>query len=92
MPEQQTDSSAEIDSIEGEVKWFDARKGFGFIVGPSGQDIFVHFSVIDQESGFRTLKDGEKVTYSATEGTKGWSATQVRALARTSAEATQTAT
>ena len=92
MPEQQTDSGTAIDSIEGEVKWFDARKGFGFIVGPSGQDIFVHFSVIDQESGFRTLKDGEQVVYSASEGTKGWSATQVRAIARSGVEAGQAAT
>ena len=75
-----------IDSIEGEVKWFDARKGFGFIVGPDQQDIFVHFSVINQESGFRTLKDGESVIYSAEEGSKGWSATQVRATARVTAE------
>ena len=35
-----------LNDIEGVVKWFDARKGFGFIVGPEGQDIFVHFSVI----------------------------------------------
>ena len=41
-----------LDTIEGEVKWFDARKGFGFIVGPEKQDIFVHFSVIDQDSDF----------------------------------------
>ena len=77
--------SEAIESVEGEVKWFDARKGFGFIVGPSGQDIFVHFSVIEQESGFRTLKDGERVVYSASHGPKGWSATQVRALSRASA-------
>jgi CspA family cold shock protein len=74
----------EIESVEGEVKWFDARKGFGFIVGPNEQDVFVHFSVIEQESGFRTLKDGERVTYSATKGPKGWSATRVSALSRTS--------
>ena len=73
-----------IEAIEGEVKWFDARKGFGFIVGPDGQDVFVHFSVIEQESGFRTLKDGERVTYSASKGEKGWSATQVRTHSRTS--------
>ena len=72
-----------IESVEGEVKWFDARKGFGFIVGPDGQDVFVHFSVIEQESGFRTLKDGERVTYSASKGAKGWSATNVRAISRT---------
>lgn len=63
----------------GSVKWFDARKGFGFLVGPEGQDIFVHFSTIEQESGFRTLRDGEAVTYSAQKGAKGWAATKVRA-------------
>lgn len=71
-----------LDTIEGEVKWFDARKGFGFIVGPEKQDIFVHFSVIDQDSGFRTLKDGERVVYSASQGDKGWSATHAKALDR----------
>jgi CspA family cold shock protein len=63
--------------IEGVVKWFDPRKGFGFVVGPEGQDIFVHFSTIEQE-GFRTLRDGERVIYSAQRGAKGWSASAVR--------------
>ncbi|MFO0827037.1 MAG: cold shock domain-containing protein [Phycisphaerales bacterium] len=69
--------------IEGTVKWFDPRKGFGFVVGPAGQDIFVHFSVIEQPEGFRTLKDGEQVRYSASLGTKGWSASSVKSLGRT---------
>ena len=77
-----------LETVEGEVKWFDARKGFGFIVGPEDQDIFVHFSVIDQESGFRTLKDGERVVYSATQGDKGWSATHAKALDRSSVSST----
>ena len=47
-------ANSTLENIEGQVKWFDPRKGFGFIVGPEGQDIFVHFSVIDQEGGFRT--------------------------------------
>ncbi|MBM4115927.1 MAG: cold shock domain-containing protein [Bacteroidia bacterium] len=71
-----------IENAEGTIKWFDARKGFGFIIGPQGQDIFVHFTVIDQETGFRTFKDGEKVTYSANCGAKGWSATFARSAAR----------
>ncbi len=66
--------------VEGVVKWFDARKGFGFIVGPEEQDIFVHFSVIEQSEGFRALRDGERVLYSATDGDKGWSATKARSL------------
>ncbi len=67
----------QIVDTEGCVKWFDARKGFGFLVGPDGQDIFVHFSCIKQDQGFRTLHDGERVRYSARKGDKGWAATDV---------------
>ncbi len=70
--------STDLSEITGTVKWFDPRKGFGFVVGPEGQDIFVHFSVIDQADGFKTLRDGEAVVYSATKGQKGWSATKVK--------------
>ena len=70
----------EINDVEGVVKWFDARKGFGFIVGPVGQDIFVHFSVIEQSEGFRALREGERVSYSAKEGDKGWTATKAKSL------------
>ena len=69
-----------LNDVEGVVKWFDARKGFGFIVGPEGQDIFVHFSVIEQAEGFRALRDGERVQYSASNGDKGWSATKAKSL------------
>lgn len=65
--------------VEGVVKWFDPRKGYGFVVGPEGQDIFIHFSKI-QCDGFRTLKDGERVVYSATCGDKGWCVSAIRAL------------
>jgi cold shock protein len=63
----------------GPVKWFDSKKGFGFIVGPSGQDVFVHFSSIDGE-GFRALRDGETVEYELTSGAKGFAASHVRHL------------
>ena len=66
--------------IEGEIKWFDPRKGYGFIIGPEGQDIFVHFSVIEQDEGFRTFRDGERIVYDANDGDKGWSATRARSL------------
>jgi CspA family cold shock protein len=56
--------------LTGAVKWFDSKKGFGFIVGPEGQDVFVHFSVI-QGDGFRSLKDGEQVHYEVEKGPKG---------------------
>lgn len=67
---------SQIDGIEGVVKWFDPRKGFGFIVGPEGQDIFTHYSVIEGE-GFRVLKDGTGVVYDAVRTDKGWKATKV---------------
>lgn len=62
--------------LTGAVKWFDSKKGFGFIVGPEGQDVFVHFSVI-QGDGFRSLKDGEQVNYEVEKGPKGMLATAV---------------
>jgi len=71
-----SDAGARLDGIEGQVKWFDPRKGFGFIVGPEGQDIFVHYSVIQGE-GFRVLKDGSTVQYDAQATGKGWKATRV---------------
>jgi CspA family cold shock protein len=61
----------------GPVKWFDSKKGFGFIVGPSGQDVFVHFSSIDGD-GFRALRDGETVEYELTSGAKGFAAAHVK--------------
>jgi len=63
----------------GLVKWFDARKGFGFVTGPAGEDIFVHYTVIRGE-GFRRLKDGEQVEYECTSGPKGFLATTVRRI------------
>ena len=63
----------------GTVKWFDSKKGFGFIINPEGADVFVHFSSIQGE-GFRSLKDGEQVEYEQVVGTKGLSAQTVRRL------------
>jgi CspA family cold shock protein len=71
----------------GTVKWFDTKKGFGFIIGPEGQDVFVHFSSIEGD-GFRSLKDGETVDYDIAQGAKGFSATRVkRGAAATTAPA-----
>ena len=61
----------------GTVKWFDSKKGFGFIVNSAGQDVFVHFSSI-QSDGFRSLKDGEEVEYEESAGDKGLMARGVR--------------
>ncbi|MGB0766388.1 MAG: cold-shock protein [Phycisphaeraceae bacterium] len=66
-------------SIQGEVKWFDPKKGYGFIVGPEGQDVFVHFSQINGD-GFRSLKDGERVEYDLIEGDKGMQAKDVKRI------------
>jgi CspA family cold shock protein len=64
----------------GTVKWFDSKKGFGFIVNDEGKDVFVHFSSIEGE-GFRALKDGEKVSYDEVTGDKGLSALEVKRVA-----------
>lgn len=66
-------------AVRGQVKWFDPKKGFGFIIGPDGQDVFVHYSHIESE-GFRLLKDGETVDYELVEGDKGWQAREVHRL------------
>jgi CspA family cold shock protein len=61
----------------GTVKWFDETKGFGFITpSDGGDDIFVHHSAI-QGSGFKTLADGQKVSYESQRGPKGMNATEV---------------
>jgi cold shock protein len=65
----------------GTVKWFSDEKGYGFITPEDGsKDLFVHFSGIAGE-GFRSLSEGVKVEYEATEGQKGPQATNVRVIA-----------
>jgi len=60
----------------GRVKWFDNRKGFGFIEQETGEDVFVHHSCIKVE-GFRTLNDGELVKFEVIQGPKGLLAREV---------------
>jgi CspA family cold shock protein len=60
----------------GTVKWFNDAKGFGFITPESGEDLFVHFRSI-QGSGFKTLQEGQKVTFNVVKGQKGLQADQV---------------
>lgn len=62
--------------MNGIVKWFNEEKGFGFITGEDGKDIFVHFSEIKKD-GFKVLKEGEEVSFEITQGQKGPQATNV---------------
>jgi len=65
----------------GIVKWFDAKKGFGFITPEDGSaDVFVHYTAIDG-TGYRTLKDGSRVEFDTVEGPKGQQAAHVAPLA-----------
>jgi len=60
----------------GKVKWFNESKGFGFITGDNGEDLFVHYSSI-QGSGFKTLAEGDTVSYDVEQGPKGAKAVNV---------------
>jgi len=62
--------------IVGTVKWFNARKGYGFIGREGGEDVFVHFSAINTE-GYRRLDEGQEVEFAIEEGPKGVQAAQV---------------
>ena len=61
---------------KGTVKWFNNQKGYGFITGEDGKDVFVHFSGLNME-GFKTLNEGQTVEYEVTEGEKGPQAVNV---------------
>ncbi len=64
---------------EGKVKWFNEQKGFGFIEKDEGGDVFVHFSAI-QAGGFKTLQEGQRVSFEVTQGQKGPAAANVKPL------------
>ncbi|MFC7371010.1 cold-shock protein CspD [Fictibacillus iocasae] len=63
----------------GKVKWFNAEKGFGFIEVEGGDDVFVHFSAI-QTDGFKTLEEGQDVSFEIVEGSRGPQASNVTKL------------
>jgi CspA family cold shock protein len=63
--------------VDGKVKWFNESKGFGFIEREDGDDVFVHFSAIEEE-GFKTLNEGQAVTFEIVDGQKGPAAANVR--------------
>jgi CspA family cold shock protein len=62
--------------IQGEVKWFNAEKGYGFIKHDNGKDVFVHFSAINS-GGYKSLEEGERVEFEITQGAKGEQAANV---------------
>ncbi|ABS23922.1 cold shock domain-containing protein [Bacillus cytotoxicus] len=62
--------------MQGRVKWFNAEKGFGFIEREDGDDIFVHFSAIQQE-GYKTLEEGQNVEFDIVDGARGPQAVNV---------------
>ncbi len=66
-------------SVKGKVKWFNEKKGFGFLEQPGGADVFVHFSAI-KASGFKTLPEGAAVTFDVEQGQKGPQALNVEVV------------
>jgi len=71
-------------AVKGTVKWFNASKGFGFIAREDGEDVFVHFSDIEGE-GYKTLAEGEEVTFEVVGSPKGPKATHVVKAERSAA-------
>ena len=65
--------------VTGTVKWFDEKKGYGFISRDDGGDVFVHYSAI-QMGGFNTLREGQKVEFEVTQSPKGEQASNVRVI------------
>lgn len=64
------------DRVQGTVKWFNADKGFGFIARENGDDVFAHYSEI-QDTGYRSLDEGDTVEFEVTQGKKGLQATMI---------------
>ena len=65
--------------MTGKVKWFNSEKGYGFITTEEGNDIFAHFSQI-QKDGFKTLEEGEDVSFEVVDGEKGPQATNIEVI------------
>ena len=63
--------------IQGTVKWFNGSKGYGFIAREEGEDVFVHFSALPDDGGFRNLDEGQRVEFNVTQGQKGLQAENV---------------
>ena len=69
-------SNAMAERENGTVKWFNGSKGYGFITRESGEDLFVHFTAIHSD-GYKTLEEGQKVTFTVSDGPKGPQAQEV---------------
>lgn len=65
--------------MQGTVKWFNSQKGFGFITTEEGKDVFVHYSGIES-GGFKSLNEGDRVSFDLTQGAKGDQAINVKPL------------
>ncbi len=65
--------------MNGTVKWFNAEKGFGFITGEEGNDVFAHFSQI-MKDGYKTLNEGDKVSFDVVDGAKGPQAENINSI------------
>jgi CspA family cold shock protein len=65
--------------MNGTVKWFNGEKGFGFVTGEDGNDAFAHFSQINSD-GFKSLEEGQKVSYNVVKGPKGLQAENISAI------------
>ena len=76
FPERSNSDFGGCISMTGTVKWFDSKKGFGFISVEGGDDVFVHFSAIQSE-GYKTLEENQKVEFEVEQGPKGLQAANV---------------
>ncbi len=78
----QTENAGQTGVQTGTVKWFNAGKGFGFISRDSGEDVFVHFSAIQETSagGYRELQEGQRVEFTVEQSDRGLKAANVKAL------------
>ena len=64
----------------GTVKWFDNRKGYGFAVNESGEDVFIHYRAIMSDADYKTLAEGQQIEFTEVQSDRGWQAHEVTVL------------